>query len=74
VALTLGAKTDVVFHITRVSDGRRFMVLSSSLGAEGTFQPVILEDVTPKAGDSIGIEQETGSGSSLQRDHQPVFR
>ena len=60
-----GGGTDVVFRVTRVSDGKQFMALSASPSAPGTYLPVVIEEVTLRAGEQIAIDQVTGSGATI---------
>lgn len=64
-ATGIGGGANSGFIITRVSDGKQFMVMSSSTVGPGTYRPAITEDMDLKAGDQIGIEQVKGSGSNL---------
>lgn len=59
-ATAIGGGESSTFRVTRVTDGRQFMIMSSRDSARGTFHPVILEDVQLKSGDPIAIEQIEG--------------
>lgn len=60
-ATGVGGAANAGFIITRIRDGKQFMVMSSSSVAQGTYRPVITEEVDLKAGDQIGIEQVSGA-------------